>query len=99
MSRPPLPPFTLRSAIEKVRLAEEGRNTYDPSKVALAYSVDGHWRNCGEFVVGRAAIGAMHRRLPPGWTASSLLHTSFDLLPTILQELRIALARIVEAVG
>lgn len=98
MSRPPLPPFTLQSAIEKVRLAEEGRNTYDPSKVALAYSVDGHWRNCGEFVVGRAAIGAMHRRLPPGWTASSLLR---ELRPTPHYSSGIAnaLARIVEAVG
>jgi nuclear transport factor 2 (NTF2) superfamily protein len=36
MSRPPLPPFTLQSAIEKVRLAEDGWNTRDPSKVALA---------------------------------------------------------------
>ncbi len=56
MTRPPLPPFTLQSAIEKVRLAEDGWNTRDPSKVALAYSVDSHWRNRAEFVVGRRAI-------------------------------------------
>jgi len=56
MTRPPLPPFTLQSAIEKVRLAEDGWNTRDPAKVALAYSIDSHWRNRAEFVVGRQAI-------------------------------------------
>ena len=38
--RPPLPPFTEASAIEKVRLAEDGWNSRDPDKVALAYSPD-----------------------------------------------------------
>jgi nuclear transport factor 2 (NTF2) superfamily protein len=56
MTRPPLPPFTLQSAIEKVRLAEDGWNSRDPVKVALAYTVDSHWRNRAEFVVGRTAI-------------------------------------------
>lgn len=56
MARPPLPPFTLQSATEKVRLAEDGWNTRDPAKVALAYSVDSHWRNRAEFIVGRQAI-------------------------------------------
>ncbi len=56
MTRPPLPPFTLQSAIEKVRLAEDGWNTRDPSKVASAHSVDSHWRNRAEFVIGRTAI-------------------------------------------
>ncbi|MBY5454374.1 MULTISPECIES: DUF1348 family protein [Rhizobium] len=56
MTRPPLPPFTLQSAIEKVRLAEDGWNSRDPLKVALAYTVDSHWRNRAEFVVGRTAI-------------------------------------------
>ncbi len=40
MSRPPLPPFTEESAIEKVRLAEDGWNSRDPAKVALAYTTD-----------------------------------------------------------
>jgi nuclear transport factor 2 (NTF2) superfamily protein len=62
MTRPPLPPFTLQSAIEKVRLAEDGWNTRDPAKVSLAYSVDSHWRNRAEFVVGRQAIEAFLAR-------------------------------------
>jgi predicted pyridoxine 5'-phosphate oxidase superfamily flavin-nucleotide-binding protein len=43
--RPPLPPFTQESAVEKVRLAEDGWNSRDPEKVALAYTVDSYWRN------------------------------------------------------
>jgi nuclear transport factor 2 (NTF2) superfamily protein len=62
MARPPLPPFTLQSATEKVRLAEDGWNSRDPAKVALAYSVDSHWRNRAEFVVGRSAIEAFLAR-------------------------------------
>ncbi|MEV7194532.1 nuclear transport factor 2 family protein [Streptomyces sp. NPDC093510] len=54
--RPPLPPFTRETAIEKVRLAEDGWNSRDPEKVALAYSEDSRWRNRAEFVTGRAAI-------------------------------------------
>ena len=49
MSRPPLPPFVEQTAIEKVRLAEDGWNTRDPAKVALAYSADSQWRNRAEF--------------------------------------------------
>lgn len=60
--RPPLPPFTLGSAIEKVRLAEDGWNSRTPEKVALAYSVDSHWRNRAEFVQGREAIIAFLAR-------------------------------------
>ncbi|HSI46438.1 MAG TPA: nuclear transport factor 2 family protein [Methylophilus sp.] len=51
--RPPLPPFTRETAIEKVRLAEDGWNSRDAAKVALAYSVDTQWRNRAEFVKGR----------------------------------------------
>lgn len=51
--RPPLPPFTLESAIEKVRLAEDGWNTRDAEKVSLAYSLDTKWRNRTEFVYNR----------------------------------------------
>ncbi len=54
--RPPLPPFTRESAIEKVRLAENGWNTRQPEKVALAYTVDSVWRNRSEFLQGRPAI-------------------------------------------
>jgi nuclear transport factor 2 (NTF2) superfamily protein len=54
--RPPLPPFTRETAIQKVRLAEDGWNTREPARVALAYTVDSRWRNRAEFVNGREAI-------------------------------------------
>jgi nuclear transport factor 2 (NTF2) superfamily protein len=60
--RPPLPPFTLQSATEKVRLAEDGWNTRDPARVALAYTEDSQWRNRTEFVQGRAAIESFLKR-------------------------------------
>lgn len=52
-ARPPLPPFTRETAIQKVRLAEDGWNGRDPAKVALAYSVDTKWRNRAEFINNR----------------------------------------------
>jgi nuclear transport factor 2 (NTF2) superfamily protein len=61
-TRPPLPPFTLESATQKVRLAEDGWNTRDPQRVALAYSEDTHWRNRAEFVDGRDAARALLER-------------------------------------
>ncbi|MCW7762605.1 nuclear transport factor 2 family protein [Photorhabdus luminescens] len=51
--RQPVPPFTRETAIQKVRLAEDGWNSRDPEKVALAYSLDTHWRNRAEFVRSR----------------------------------------------
>jgi hypothetical protein len=62
MSRPPLPPFAEQTAIEKVRLAEDGWNSRDPAKVALAYSADSQWRNRAEFFSGREAIEAFLTR-------------------------------------
>jgi nuclear transport factor 2 (NTF2) superfamily protein len=56
IQRPPLPPFTRETAIEKVRMAENGWNSRDPEKVALAYTVDSWWRNRAEFMQGRPAI-------------------------------------------
>ncbi|MBU6493546.1 MAG: nuclear transport factor 2 family protein [Burkholderiales bacterium] len=61
-SRPPLPPFTLETATQKVRLAEDGWNTRDPQRVSLAYSTDSRWRNRAEFAVGRAEIVAFLTR-------------------------------------
>jgi nuclear transport factor 2 (NTF2) superfamily protein len=61
-SRPPLPPFTSESAVQKVRAAENGWNTCDPAKVALAYTEDSCWRNRAEFVEGRPAIIAFLTR-------------------------------------
>ncbi|MEM5421645.1 MULTISPECIES: nuclear transport factor 2 family protein [Paraburkholderia] len=54
--RPPLPPFTRESAIQKVRAAEDGWNTRDPQRVSLAYTPQSVWRNRAEFVTGRGAI-------------------------------------------
>ena len=61
-TRPPLPPFSLESAIQKVRLAEDGWNSRDPARVALAYSEDTRWRNRAEFPVGRAAAQQFLKR-------------------------------------
>jgi nuclear transport factor 2 (NTF2) superfamily protein len=58
MSRPPLPPFTLETAIQKARMAEDAWNGRDPARVALAYSPDSRWRNRALFLQGRAEIEA-----------------------------------------
>ncbi len=60
--RPPFPPFTRETAIQKVRLAEDAWNSRDAEKVALAYSLDSHWRNRSEFVNGRPEIIALLKR-------------------------------------
>jgi nuclear transport factor 2 (NTF2) superfamily protein len=51
-----LPPFTCESAVQKVRMAEDGWNSRDPERVALAYTEDSQWRNRAEFPKGRAQI-------------------------------------------
>jgi hypothetical protein len=61
-TRPPFPPFDRESAIKKVRLAEDGWNSREPEKVALAYTVDSVWRNRAEFLTGREAIVAFLKR-------------------------------------
>ncbi len=61
-ARPPLPPFTHDTAVQKVRLAEDAWNTRDPEKVSLAYTVDSHWRNRAEFIDGREQIVAFLTR-------------------------------------
>ncbi len=50
--RPPLPPFSLESATEKICLAEDAWNSRDPERVSLAYTVDSEWRNRAEFLRG-----------------------------------------------
>jgi nuclear transport factor 2 (NTF2) superfamily protein len=54
--RPPLPPFNRESAIQKVRLAEDGWNSRDPQRIAAAYTEDSRWRNRAEFPRGREQI-------------------------------------------
>ncbi|MDR5754232.1 MULTISPECIES: nuclear transport factor 2 family protein [unclassified Caballeronia] len=61
-TKPPFPPFDIESAKLKVRLAEDGWNSRDPKRVALAYSEDTRWRNRAEFVDGRAAVEAFLQR-------------------------------------
>ncbi|MCX7083291.1 MAG: nuclear transport factor 2 family protein [Methylococcales bacterium] len=60
--KPPLPPFTLETALQKVQAAEDAWNTRDPERVALAYTVDSEWRNRTEFFSGREAIKAFLQR-------------------------------------
>jgi nuclear transport factor 2 (NTF2) superfamily protein len=61
-SRPPLPPFTRESALQKVRAAEDAWNSRDPERVALAYTEDSYWRNRAEFIDGRPEIVAFLTR-------------------------------------
>ncbi|MFD0323530.1 nuclear transport factor 2 family protein [Lysobacter gummosus] len=61
-TRPPLPPFTRDSAVQKVRLAEDAWNSRDPARVGLAYSLDTRWRNRAEFVQGREQAVAFLQR-------------------------------------
>jgi len=56
--KPPLPPFTLETAIQRVRMAEDGWNSRDPDRVAIAYTSDSQWRNRAEFPKGRSEIVA-----------------------------------------
>ncbi|MCB1482239.1 MAG: nuclear transport factor 2 family protein [Rhodobiaceae bacterium] len=60
--RPPLPPFTYETAVQKVRLAEDAWNSRAPEKVALAYTPDSRWRNRNEFLTGRDEIVAFLTR-------------------------------------
>lgn len=60
--RPPLPPYTHETAVQKVRLAEDGWNSRDPAKIVLAYSPDTNWRNRAEFPQGRAEAQALLER-------------------------------------
>ncbi len=60
--RPPFPPFTRETAIQKVRAAEDGWNSRDPGRVSKAYTIDSRWRNRAEFFQGREAIVAFLTR-------------------------------------
>ena len=61
-TKPPLPPFTLDTARQKVQAAEDAWNSRDPERVALAYTPDSEWRNRAEFFTGRKAIKAFLQR-------------------------------------
>ncbi len=61
-ARPPLPPFTHDTSVQKVRMAEDGWNSRDPDRVVMVYTPDTVWRNRAEFPVGREAIRAFLQR-------------------------------------
>jgi uncharacterized protein len=61
-TRPPVPPFTLQTAVEKVRLIEDAWNNRDPERLALGYSENCRWRNRAEFLNGRAEVTAFLKR-------------------------------------
>jgi len=61
-TRPPVPPFTLETAIQKVRAAEDAWNSRNPERVSLGYSVRSRWRNRSEFLIGREQIVDFLRR-------------------------------------
>ncbi|MBA2690081.1 MAG: nuclear transport factor 2 family protein [Burkholderiales bacterium] len=61
-SKPPLPPFTLETARQKIQAAEDAWNTRDPERVSLAYTADSEWRNRAEFLSGREAIKSFLQR-------------------------------------
>src|ERR1700748_3289021 len=60
--KPPFPPFTRETAIQKVQMAEDAWNTRNPEKVSLAYTPDTEWRNRSEFLNGREQVVAFLTR-------------------------------------
>lgn len=61
-TKPPLPPFTLETAAQKVRMAEDAWNSRDPDRVIQVYTEDTRWRNRAEFPIGRAEVHAFLQR-------------------------------------
>jgi nuclear transport factor 2 (NTF2) superfamily protein len=61
-TKPPLPPFTLETAAQKVRMAEDAWNSRDPDRVVQVYTEDTRWRNRAEFPVGRTEVHAFLQR-------------------------------------
>lgn len=60
--RPPFPPFTHETAMQKVQMAEDAWNSRDPERVCMAYTVDTEWRNRSEFLHGREEVKAFLQR-------------------------------------
>jgi hypothetical protein len=61
-SHPPLPLFTRETAIQNVRVAENGWNSCDPECVSLVYTPDSSRRSRAEFITGRSEIVAFLTR-------------------------------------
>jgi nuclear transport factor 2 (NTF2) superfamily protein len=60
--RPPLPPFNVETALQKVQMAEDAWNSKDPERVSLAYTVDTEWRNRIDFINGREEVKAFLKK-------------------------------------
>ncbi|KAH8807375.1 hypothetical protein F5884DRAFT_789100 [Xylogone sp. PMI_703] len=54
-----IPPFTEKTARQKVKVAQDLWNTYDPVRVAQAYTPDCIWRNRASFIKGTDEIVAL----------------------------------------
>ena len=67
-TRPPVPPFTLETAMQKVRLAEDSWNSRDPERVSQGYALDSRWRNRSEFVTGRTSSPSLRESGRRSWT-------------------------------
>lgn len=50
------PPYTLETAHEKVKFAQNMWNTQDPARVSNGYTPDCVWRNRAQFIKGTAEI-------------------------------------------
>lgn len=55
-TKPPVPPFTLETAAQKVRMAEDAWNSRDADRVVQVYTEDTVWRNRAEFPKGRKEV-------------------------------------------
>ena len=75
MSRPPLPPFIVETAVQKVRLAEDAWNTRDPARVVLAYS-----SHSSSILPCRGYGPAPSSRRPPMGIAARLRSSGRDVL-------------------
>ena len=60
--KPPLPLFTMKTALQKVQLAQDAWNSKDPERVCLAYTINTEWRNRTEFINGREEIKQFLKR-------------------------------------
>jgi nuclear transport factor 2 (NTF2) superfamily protein len=60
--RPPLPPFNMETALQKVQMTEDAWNSKDPDRISLAYSVDTEWRNRIDFINGREEVKAFLKK-------------------------------------
>jgi nuclear transport factor 2 (NTF2) superfamily protein len=60
-SRPPFPPFTLETAVQKVQAAEDAWHTRDPERVSLAYTVR-FQHECREASINDLRIDESQRR-------------------------------------